>query len=111
VEREYGDWLKVEPRAQTLTLTQQSKAVLAAHPDGKVSQYIAPWSADHPALFRIDLGDGNRMVALDPYSGNILQDRPQSGTWNEFITNVHGELPPVGPEISSSRSPPALASL
>lgn len=92
VEREYGDWLPVEAAAQTLTLTQQTAAVLAAYPDGKIGQYIAPWSAEHPALFRINLDDGNRMVALDPYSGKILQDRPQTGTWNEFITNVHGEL-------------------
>ena len=66
--------------------------MLAAIPTVKVGQYIAPWSAEHPALFRIDLDAGNRMVALDPYRGKILPRPTQAGTWNGFITNVHGEL-------------------
>jgi uncharacterized iron-regulated membrane protein len=32
------------------------------------------------------------MLAIDPYTGQILRDMPQAGTWNEFMTNVHGEL-------------------
>ncbi len=32
------------------------------------------------------------MLAIDPYSGRVHQDVPQAGTWNEFATNIHGEL-------------------
>jgi uncharacterized iron-regulated membrane protein len=43
-------------------------------------------------LFRVDLPGGNRMLALDPYSGGIVGDRLQDGTWNSFITSIHGKL-------------------
>ena len=51
-----------------------------------------PWGDEYPSLVRVDLPDGNRMLAVNPYSGEILRDVPQAGTWNEFMTNVHGEL-------------------
>lgn len=89
---EYGDWLKVTPQAQQLSITQQLDKALAAHPDGKLGKYVTPWGPDYPALVRVDLADGNRMLAIDPYDGAILRDMPEAGTWNEFMTNVHGEL-------------------
>ncbi len=92
VSPEYGDWLRVAPGGEPLRISAQADAALAAHPGGKVGQYIAPWGTQYPALFRVDLGDGNRMLALDPYTGKVIQDVPQAGTWNEFITNIHGEL-------------------
>lgn len=92
VAPEYGDWLKVKPEAQSLSVTQQVDKALAAHPGGKPGKYITPWGTDYPALVRVDLPDGNRMIAVDPYRGDILRDIPEAGTWNEFMTNVHGEL-------------------
>ena len=92
VAPEYGDWLKVTPGAQTLSVTQQIDKAVAAHPGGKLGKYVTPWGADYPALVRVDLPDGNRMVAIDPYDGNILRDIPEARTWNEFMTNVHGKL-------------------
>jgi len=32
------------------------------------------------------------MIALDPYTGTVLRDRPEAGTWNEWATNLHGKL-------------------
>lgn len=92
VAPEYGDWLRVTPGGETLRFSAQADAARAAHPTGKIGQYIAPWGAEYPALFRVDLEEGNRMLALDPQTGKILRDVPQAGTWNEFITNIHGEL-------------------
>ena len=92
VSPEYGDWIRVQPLTEALTVTKQSEAAVLAHPGGKVGQYIAPWGKDFPGLFRVDLADGNRMLAIDPYTGRILHDMPQDGTWNGFITNIHGEL-------------------
>lgn len=92
VAPEYGQWKQVTPGAQTLTVTAQADAALKAYPGQKVGQYITPWDAGYPALVRVDRKEGNRMVAVDPYSGSIVQDVPQDGTWNDFLTNVHGEL-------------------
>ncbi len=92
VAPEYGDWLKVEAQGQPLSVTVQAEKALAVHAGGKVGQYIVPWGPDYPALIRVDLAEGNRMLAMNPYTGDILRDIPQAGTWNEFMTNVHGEL-------------------
>ncbi|MGB8814989.1 MAG: PepSY domain-containing protein [Paracoccaceae bacterium] len=89
---EYGDRIALAPQAATLTLPQQETAALAAYPGGKIGQYIAPYDAQTPALFRVDLGEGGRMLALDPYSGAILRDTENGATWNDFITHIHGEL-------------------
>ncbi len=94
---EYGDFLQVRNGGTPLTISKQAEAARVSYPDAKIGQYIAPVSAENPALFRVDLEAGNRMIALDPYDGHILQDVPQAGTWNEFLTNIHGEMLLGGP--------------
>ncbi len=89
---EYGDRIPVTPQATALSVTEQAAAAIAAHPGGTVVQYIAPYDAATPALVKLDLADGARMLAVDPYTGSILRDRLHAGTWNEFATAIHGEL-------------------
>ncbi len=89
---EYGDMLSIPTQDKALTIATQSDKALATHPDGKIGQYIAPRSTANPAIFRIDLESGNRMIAVDPYTGAILRDSPQTGNWNEFFTKFHGTL-------------------
>ena len=89
---EYGERITLTPGAAVLSITAQADAALAAHPEGSISQYIAPYTAQNPALFRVNLKDGARMLALDPYSGKVLQDVPCGDTWNEFATDIHGTL-------------------
>lgn len=92
VAPEYGDYMHVTPADHALTVTEQANAALATHPEGKVGKFITPWDAETPSLVRIDLEEGNRMIAVNPYTGDILNDRPEGGTWNEFATKIHGEL-------------------
>jgi uncharacterized iron-regulated membrane protein len=92
ISPEYGDLMPVTPGAQALSIAAQEETALAAYPGGSIGQYIAPRSAETPALFRVDLEEGARMLALDPYSGAILHDRAQDGTWNEFATDIHASL-------------------
>ena len=92
VAPEYGDWLKVTPQGQQLAPSAQTDRAMAAHSGGTLGKFIAPWGPEHPSIVQVNLPDGNRMVAVDPYSGAILQDRPQAGTWNDFFTHIHGEL-------------------
>ena len=89
---EYGDRLAVPQSRAALPITAQSDFVAKAYPQGKITQYIAPYSATNPALFRVALDNGDRMIALDPYTGAIIQDVLQAGTWNDFFTRVHGSL-------------------
>jgi uncharacterized iron-regulated membrane protein len=87
---EYGDMQNIQKGQKVLSVTEQAAAALKSYPNGKIGQYIAPRSETNPALFRVDLEAGNRIVALDPYTGSVVRDGPQAGTWNEFITDIHG---------------------
>jgi uncharacterized iron-regulated membrane protein len=88
----YGEKESITPGAAILPITQQADAALALYPGGKIGQYIAPYTAENPAVVRIDLEGGNRMVSVNPYDATVLQDVPQDGTWNEWLTALHGEL-------------------
>lgn len=92
VAPEYGDWLKIAPGTAPMSVNRQVDSALAAHEGGKLGKYVTPWGPRHPALVRVDIADGNRMLALDPYRGTILRDVPEGETWNAFMTNLHGEL-------------------
>lgn len=90
IDPEYGDRLQIEPGHHALAIPAQADAALAIYPAGRIGQYIAPLSADRPALFRIDLAEGARMLAIDPYRGTMLRDTLVGDTWEEFATEVHG---------------------
>ena len=88
---EYGERI-VLPKGNALNISKQSDAALAKYPTGKVGQYIAPYTDENPAIFRVNLPNGNRMLAVDPNTGAIVSDRLQDGTWNSFVTRIHGKL-------------------
>ena len=92
ISPEFGDRLSVAKTGEPMRITAQADAALKAYPEGKIGQYIAPLGPENPALFRVDRDGGARMLALDPYTGTILQDTAKDGTWNEFATNIHGKL-------------------
>lgn len=92
ISPEFGDRLSVAKTGEPMRITAQANAALKAYPEGKIGQYIAPLGPENPVLFRVDRDGGARMLALDPYTGTILQDTAKDGTWNEFATNIHGKL-------------------
>ena len=92
VAPEYGERMQLAPQATSLSVTQQEAAALAAYPAGKIGQYIAPYDAQTPAMLRVDLADGQRMIALNPYSGEVLRDSLNGDTWYAFANKIHGTL-------------------
>ena len=89
---EFGERLTLSPGSASLRISEQADAASNAYPAGKITQYIAPLGNHNPALFRMVLENGDRMLAVDPYTGIILRDVPQENTWNDFFTRVHGSL-------------------
>ena len=89
---EFGERLTLSPGSASLRISEQADAASNAYPAGKITQYIAPLGNHNPALFRMGLENGDRMLAVDPYTGIILRDVPQANTWNDFFTRVHGSL-------------------
>ena len=94
ISPEYGERLHVSAGAE-MPITAQAEAA-AAHGGGTVDQYIAPYSAENPALFRVQTEAGARILALDPATGTVLRDTAEGDTWEEWADHLHGELMQVG---------------
>ena len=92
VAPEYGDRIPVKPAASAMSLTDLGKVVHTVYPTGTITKYIAPRDAETPAVFMVKTDADARALAIDPYTGAVLQDRSQDGTWNDFATNIHGKL-------------------
>lgn len=93
ISPEYGEKLQIEAGPSALSVQVQADAALAAHPGAAVTQYIAPWGPNHPALVRVTPAEGaSRMLAVNPYDGTILRDMEHGATWEEFADHLHGEL-------------------
>ncbi|WP_444459883.1 PepSY-associated TM helix domain-containing protein [Rhodobacter capsulatus] len=92
IDSEYGDRIAIAPAAQALGVGAQIAAAEAAHPGSRADKYIAPRDDRTPAIVRVQDGETARMLAVDPYSGAVVSDRPEAGTWNDWLTNLHGEL-------------------
>lgn len=92
IDSEYGDRIAVTPTAAAQSVSAQISAAEAAHPGSHADKYIAPRDAETPAIVRVQDGETARMLAVDPYSGAIVSDRTEAGTWNDWLTNLHGEI-------------------
>lgn len=89
---EYGDRISIPQGDVALSVSEQVAAAEAAQPGSKADKFITPYDATTPALVRVQTGAGAMMIAVNPYTGAILSSRPEAGTWNEWLTNLHGEL-------------------
>lgn len=90
---EYGDRLSVSPEGTPMPLAAQEAAALAAVPGATgLDQYIAPYSPQTAALFEVADGADGIVVALNPYTGQVLRQTVNGDTWNLFFERIHGTL-------------------
>jgi len=87
-----GDRIPVTPQGAALAVSQQAAAATAAIPGGELRQYVAPRRDDRAAIFRVDADGAATMVAIDPYTGAVLETFPRRSGWYDFADNVHGSL-------------------
>jgi uncharacterized iron-regulated membrane protein len=90
---EYGDRLYVAPQAQAMDLSQQTAAAIAAVSGGThVGDLRLPYSDTTPTMITVSGPETPVVVALNPYTGEILRQTPQGQTWNIFFETIHGSL-------------------
>ncbi|WP_386679729.1 PepSY-associated TM helix domain-containing protein [Loktanella sp. R86503] len=85
-----GEWIKVVPTGEPMAVSTLSQAAVDAVAGGTLVQYIAPRAADLAAIFRVDAGDNAIMVAVNPYSGEVLTEMSRRAGWYDFASNIHG---------------------
>ena len=87
---ELGWAADVAATGPALPVSNQAEAALAAVPDATLSTYIAPETATRPAFFEFQQGDAYIAVAVDPYSGAVLNVVDETKTWRAFAEKIHG---------------------
>lgn len=87
-----GEWIEVNRQAVTLSVSELGAAALAVVPDGELRSYIAPRADNLVALFRVDTNDHSTMIAVNPYTGEVLSQSPRHGGWYDFVNEIHATL-------------------
>lgn len=87
-----GERTAVVPQEILQPVSVQAEAAVAAVPDGTLKQYVAPRTDNVAALFRVDAGDDAIMVAVDPYTAQVIETFPRRSGWYDFADNIHSEL-------------------
>ena len=86
-----GEKIGVTPKGTALPVTELAAAATSAVP-GEVVEYIGPKSEALAAVFRIKTDTHQMLVAVDPYSGDILDSWNRRTGWYDLADNIHGSL-------------------
>jgi len=86
-----GEKIRVTKGETALSITQLSEAAVAAVP-GTVTEWIGPKAADLATVIRVKTDAGQRMIALDQYTGEIIEVWDRRAGWYDFADSVHSEL-------------------
>ncbi|MDF1668542.1 MAG: PepSY domain-containing protein [Roseovarius sp.] len=87
-----GEHTPVIPQDMVMAISAQAEAAVAAIPDGTLKTYVAPRSSDVAALFRVDADGDAIMVAVDPYTAQVIETFPRRSGWYDFFDNIHSDL-------------------
>ncbi|WP_170533725.1 PepSY-associated TM helix domain-containing protein [Ruegeria atlantica] len=86
-----GEKISVEVQGTALPISQQAEVALTELP-GTVVEWIGPKAADLATVFRIKTEAGQRLVAVDPYAGEVLQIWDRRAGWYDLADNIHSTL-------------------
>ena len=87
-----GEWINVTPQEQTLPVSALSDAAVQSVPGSTLVQYVAPRADDLVALFRVDLDGVATMVAVNPYTAEVMSSAARREGWYDFANDIHGTL-------------------
>lgn len=87
-----GERTPVMVQDTVMAVSAQADAAVAAIPDGTLKQYVAPRNDDVAALFRVDAGGDATMVAVDPYTAQVIDTFPRRSGWYDFFDSIHSDL-------------------
>ena len=73
-------------------VSTQAKNALSTLSDSTLVKYIAPRDTDTVALFQIKSDDQNNMVAVNPYTADIVQSVPTSSGLYSTFNDIHSDL-------------------
>ncbi|MGP4715008.1 PepSY-associated TM helix domain-containing protein [Psychrobacter sp. T6-6] len=70
----------------------QAKNALSTLPNSTLVKYIAPRDTDTVALFQIKSDEHSNMVAVNPYTADIVQSTPSNSGLYSTFNDIHSDL-------------------
>ena len=86
-----GEKIAVEITGQAMPASELADLVQARVP-GRVVEWIGPKALDLATVFRVKAETGQRMVAIDQYSGEVIQVWDRRAGWYDLADNIHSTL-------------------
>lgn len=88
-----GEYIKVAVAGEPVALSQQADAALATRGQGaSLVEWIGAKTADGANVFRVNDAGTNYMVAVDPYSGSVVESWIRRDGWYDLLNDIHGTL-------------------
>ncbi|MBB3107593.1 putative iron-regulated membrane protein [Psychrobacter luti] len=88
-----NDRLTVTPQSTVqIPVSTQAKVALKTLPDSTLVKYIAPRESDTVAVFQVRSENQDNMVAVNPYTADIVKNIPTSGNLYHTFDEIHGDL-------------------
>lgn len=87
-----GEKIAVVPGVEQVSVAAQEQAVAAAFPNGQIIEWIGAAAPDRVAMFRVKDGDAHIMVAVDPWTGVIVDQWPRQAGIYDLASDIHGTL-------------------
>ncbi|KIC11659.1 membrane protein [Leisingera sp. ANG-M1] len=86
-----GETIRITQGETALPLPRLEDSVLAAQP-GAIAEWIGPKAPDLATVFRVKTEEGQRLVAIDQYTGEVLSSWDRRAGWYDWADNMHGSL-------------------
>ncbi|MEJ8476274.1 PepSY-associated TM helix domain-containing protein [Roseibium algae] len=89
-----GGYLKIPvPQSSTmLSVSEQADNALASIPGSTMVEWLKARGPENPSVFRVKANGAQSMVAVDPYTGAVVDSWPRRSGWYDFADKVHGDL-------------------
>ncbi|WP_198334663.1 PepSY-associated TM helix domain-containing protein [Psychrobacter namhaensis] len=73
-------------------VSTQAKSALNSEPDSTLIKYIAPRDATTVALFQVKSADHDTMVAINPYTADVIKSATTNGNLYSTFDHIHSDL-------------------
>ncbi|EAV44833.1 hypothetical protein SIAM614_08133 [Roseibium aggregatum IAM 12614] len=88
-----GECIRVAVSGEPVSLSGQAEAALASRgEEANLVEWIGAKSAEGANVFRVEDAGANYMVAVDPYTGSVIESWVRRDGWYDLLNDIHGTL-------------------
>jgi uncharacterized iron-regulated membrane protein len=78
--------------ATALPVSKQASSAVSLYPDSKVIEWLKGRGPESVSVFRVQDANGQTMVAVNPYSGQVVDSWVRRDGWYDFADSIHSDL-------------------